>query len=165
MCLYILTLFLDKGRSSLVWLLPLLASLKVICSCSVPVSFFFWTSPSLTHLPSIFGAKTQEFEVPSRSPQPALRSVEDCQAHFPTRAFKTSSKGRPVPSWAVQVLCKGVIGFPHNPRNIGLSLFLSLPLFSTLSFPQDRPTPGQRPFAILDHATCNTPLKLAPRLR
>ena len=80
------------------------------------------------------------------SPQPALLSVEDCQSHFPSRAFKTSLRGCPVPSWAVQVLCKGFIGFPCNPRNIGLSL--SLPLFSTLSFPRDRKTPGQRAFAI-----------------
>ena len=37
--------------SSLIWLLPLLASLKVICSCKVLVLFFFWTSPSLTPFP------------------------------------------------------------------------------------------------------------------
>ena len=29
-------------------------------------------------------------------------------------------------SWTVQVLCKGFIGFPHNPRNTGLSLSLFL---------------------------------------
>ena len=29
------------------------ASLKVICSCTVPVSFFFQTSPSLTSLPTL----------------------------------------------------------------------------------------------------------------
>ena len=52
-CLYTLTLFLDKCSSSLIWQLPLLASLKVICSCKVPVSFF-WTSPSLTPLPYIY---------------------------------------------------------------------------------------------------------------
>ena len=44
------TLFLGYGSSSLIWLLPLLASLKVICSCKVAVSFFFQTSPSLTPL-------------------------------------------------------------------------------------------------------------------
>ena len=43
--------FLGLVHSSLIWLLPLLASLKVICSCKVPVSFFFQTSPSLTPLP------------------------------------------------------------------------------------------------------------------
>ena len=44
----ILTLFLDECSSSLIWLLPLLASLKMICSCRVPVSFFFWNLPTLT---------------------------------------------------------------------------------------------------------------------
>ena len=33
-----------------------------------------------------------------------LWSVEVCQAHFPARAFKTSSRERPVPLWAVQAL-------------------------------------------------------------
>ena len=69
---------------------------KVTCCCKEPLSFFFWTSPSPIPLPYIFGAETQEVEVPSRSPWPALRSVEACQARFPTRAFKTSSRGRPV---------------------------------------------------------------------
>ena len=53
-CLYILTLFLDKCNRLLMWLLPLLTSLKVISSCKVLVSFFFWTSPSLTPLPYSF---------------------------------------------------------------------------------------------------------------
>ena len=44
-------LLISWGSSSLIWLLPLLASLKVICSCKVPVSFLFWTSPSLTLSP------------------------------------------------------------------------------------------------------------------
>ena len=48
-----------------------------------------------------------------------------------------------LPEW-YEVQWKGFIGFPRNPRNTGFSL----PLFSTLSFPQDWPTPGQRPFAI-----------------
>ena len=51
-----------------------------------------------------------------------LQSVEAYRAHFLARAFKTSLRGRPVPSWAVQVLCMGFIGFPHNPRDIALSL-------------------------------------------
>ena len=52
-------------------------------------------------------------------------SLETCRAHFSARAFKTSLRGHPVPLWAVQVLCKGLIGFPHNPRDISLSLLLS----------------------------------------
>ena len=52
----------------------------------------------------------------------SLWSVEAGWAHFLARAFKTSLRGHPVPSWAVQVLSKGFIGFPHTPRNIGLSL-------------------------------------------
>ena len=30
--------------------------------------------------------------------------MEACQAHFPARAFKTSSRGCPVPPWVVQAL-------------------------------------------------------------
>ena len=33
-----------------------------------------------------------------------LWSVEACGTHFPAQAFKTSSRGHPVPSWAVQAL-------------------------------------------------------------
>ena len=54
------------------------------------------------------------------------RSMETYWAHFLTQAFKTSLRGRPVPSWAVQVLCMGFIGFPHNPRDTAVSLFFSL---------------------------------------
>ena len=45
--------FLGLLQQLTVWLLPLLTSLKVICSCSctVSVSFFLWTSPSLVPLP------------------------------------------------------------------------------------------------------------------
>ena len=53
-----------------------------------------------------------------------LRSVEAYQAHFLAQAFKTSLRGCHGPSWAVQVLCMGFIGFPHNLRDIALSLFL-----------------------------------------
>ena len=59
----------------------------------------------------------------------SLRNVEICQAHLLTQAFKTFLRGRPVPSWAVQVLCMGFIGFPHNPRDTALSLSFSLSLF------------------------------------
>ena len=52
-------------------------------------------------------------------------SVETYWAHSLTRAFKTFLRGCPVPSWAVQVLCMGFIGFPRNPRDTALSLFLS----------------------------------------
>ena len=48
--------------------------------------------------------------------------MEACRAHFPAQAFKTSSRGCPAHSWAVQVPCKGSTGFPCTPRNTGLSL-------------------------------------------
>ena len=67
--------------------------------------------------------------------------VETCQAHSLTRAFKTSLKGYPVPSWVVQVLCMGFIGFPHNPRDTALSLSLSL-LFPLFFFFIDSSAPG-----------------------
>ena len=55
-----------------------------------------------------------------------LQSVETYWAHFLARAFKTSLRGCPVPSWVVQVLCMGFIGFPRSPRDIALSLSFSL---------------------------------------
>ena len=122
----------------------------MICSCKVPGSFFFQTSPSLLPLPYIFGADAWEAEVPSysHSSRPALQSVETCWAHFPTRAFKTSSRGHPAPSWAVQALSVyGLYWFSMYPEEYW-PLFLSLPLFSPFSFSWDQPTPGQRPFAI-----------------
>ena len=73
----------------------------------------------------------------------SLRNVEICQAHLLTQAFKTFLRGRPVPSWAVQVLCMGFIGFPHNPRDTALSLSLSL--FFPLSFHWLRST---RPWSV-----------------
>ena len=62
-----------------------------------------------------------------------LWSVEACHAHFPARAFKTSSRGRPVPMWA---LSQGFIGSLRNPGNI--SLFLS---FTFLSSTPDHQVP------------------------
>ena len=53
----------------------------------------------------------------------SLWSVEACWAHFLAQAFKTSLRGRPVPSWAVQVLCVGFIGFLRNLRDTALSPF------------------------------------------
>ena len=50
--------------------------------------------------------------------------MEACRAHFLTRAFKTPLRGCPVPSWVVQVLYIGFIGFPRNQRGTVLSLFL-----------------------------------------
>ena len=65
---------------------------------------------------------------PSFYLQLLLQSMETYWAHFLTQAFKTSLRGHPVPSWVVQVLCMGFIGFPHNPRDIALSVFFSLSL-------------------------------------
>ena len=45
------TLLLGWCSSSLIWLLPIPASLRVICSWKSPVSVLFRTSPSLTPLP------------------------------------------------------------------------------------------------------------------
>ena len=56
----------------------------------------------------------------------SLQSMEACWTHFLTQAFKTSLRGHPVPSWDVQVLCMGFIGFPSNLRDTALSLSFSL---------------------------------------
>ena len=56
----------------------------------------------------------------------SLWSVEAYWAHFLHRAFKTSLRECPVPSWVVQVLCMGFIGIPHNPRDTARSLSFSL---------------------------------------
>ena len=71
--------------------------------------------------------------------------METCWAHFPTWAFKTSSRGCPAPLWAVQVLWEGFIGFPRTPRNIGLSLSS---FFLYTLFLWHQPIPGQKSFAI-----------------
>ena len=127
------------------WLLPLLASLKVICSHKVPVLFFFRTLPSLTPLTlHFFGARRLRFLLVLYGQLFGAWKPDELTFSPPVPGFQDLLERMPVPSWAVQVLCKGFIGFPGNQRNIGLSL----PLFSTLSFPQDWPSPGQRPFAI-----------------
>ena len=66
----------------------------------------------------------------------SLRSVEACHTHFLARAFMTSLRGRPVPSGAVQALCMGFIGFPHNSRDTALSLFFSF--FSSTLVPRSQ---------------------------
>ena len=63
--------------------------------------------------------------------QQVLWSVEAYRAHFLALAFKTSLRGCPVPSWVVQVLCMGFIGFPCDPGDIALSLSFSLFLFDS----------------------------------
>ena len=73
----------------------------------------------------------------------SCRSLETCWAHFLTQAFKTSLRGHPVPSWDVQVLCMGFIGFPSNLRDTALSL--SLCLLFPLSFCQLQST---RPWSV-----------------
>ena len=65
-----------------------------------------------------------------------LQSMETYWAHFLAQALKTSLRGRPVPSWAVQVPCMGFLGFPCNPRDTALSLFLSF--FSSTPVPRSR---------------------------
>ena len=52
-------------------------------------------------------------------------STEAYQAHFPALASKTSQdflRGRPAPTWAVQALSEGFIGFQNNPGNISFCL-------------------------------------------
>ena len=58
------------------------------------------------------------------------QNMETYWAHFLAQAFKTSLRGRSVPSWTVQVLCMGFIGSPRNPRYTALSLSLFLSFFS-----------------------------------
>ena len=61
-------------------------------------------------------------------------SAEACRAHFPARASKTSQdflRGCPEPTWAVQALSEGFIGFQGNPEHSSFFLsftFLSLTL-------------------------------------
>ena len=59
----------------------------------------------------------------------SLRSMEAYRAHILARAFKTSLRRHPVPSWVVQALWMGFIGFPRNSRDTALSLSFSLFLF------------------------------------
>ena len=61
-------------------------------------------------------------------------SAEACRALFPARASKTSQdflRGCPEPTWAVQALSEGFIGFQGNPEHSSFFLsftFLSLTL-------------------------------------
>ena len=59
-----------------------------------------------------------------------LWSVETRQAHSPVQAFKTSSRGHLVPSWAVQALFNGFIGSLRKPGNI--TFFLSFTFLSSI---------------------------------
>ena len=64
-------------------------------------------------------------------------SAEAYQAHFPALASKTSQdflRGRPAPTWAVQALSEGFIGFQNNPGNI--SFFLSFTFLSLTPYHQ-----------------------------
>ena len=139
----------------------------MICSCKVQclvnkILFFCQTAPSLTPLPYIFWCQNLRGWGSFSFSTATLWSMEGCRVHLPAQAFKTL-RGCPVPSWPVQALCEGFIGFPCNQRNTACSHALSLspslfpspspPLFSTLSFPQGRPTPGQRPFAVRPPST------------
>ena len=65
----------------------------------------------------------------SFSLQLILWSMETHRAHSPAWAFKTSSRGCPVPSWVVQALFKGFIGSLRKPGNI--SFFLSFTFLSS----------------------------------
>ena len=62
--------------------------------------------------------------------------MEAYQTHSLAWAFKTSLRGHPVPSWAVQILYMGFTGFPRNPRDTALSLFLSF--FSSTLVPRSQ---------------------------
>ena len=64
-------------------------------------------------------------------------SAEAYQAHFPALASKTSQdflRGRPAPTWAVQALSEGFIGFQNHPGNI--SFFLSFTFLSLTPYHQ-----------------------------
>ena len=90
-------------------------------------------------LPYIFGAETREVEVPSysHSPRPALGSVEACRAHFPAWAFKTSSRGCPVPREPYKP-CKRALLVFHIPWGILASLSLSSCFLYTVFWETDQ---------------------------
>lgn len=94
--------------------------------------------------------KPQEVEVPCHSPWPALQSVKACRAHFPPGLSRTPQEDALCLRERYKSCGRALLVF-HVTRGILASL--SLPLFSTLSFPQDQPTPGQRPFAIQPPST------------
>ena len=130
--------FLGLGSSSLIWLLPLLISLKVICSCKVPVSFFSQTSPSLTYIfwcRNLGGWGSFSFSTASSSESGSLPSSLSRPAFQDLLCLREQYKS-----------CFRALLVFHVPQGILFSL--SLPLFSTLSVPQDWPTLGQRALAI-----------------
>ena len=68
----------------------------------------------------------------------SLWSMEICQAHSLIWAFKTSLRGLTVPSWVVQILCIGFIGFPRNPGDTALTLS-PFPSFFSLTLVHQAP--------------------------
>ena len=76
------------------WLLPLLASLKVICSHKVPVLFFFRTLPSLTPLTlHFFGARRLRFLLVLYGQLFGAWKPDELTFSPPSQAFKTSLRG------------------------------------------------------------------------
>ena len=71
-------------------------------------SLYILTDRSLKHPCSTTGLGLHVFLSLSLSPPPSLRlilwNVETHRAHSPAWAFKTSLRGRSVPSWAMQAL-------------------------------------------------------------
>ena len=89
--------------------------------------------------------KPGRVEIPSRSPQPALLSVEACRrAHFPPGLSRPPQEDALYLCERYKSCVRSLLVF-HVTRGILVSLSSS---FSTFSFPRDQPTPGQRPFAI-----------------
>ena len=101
-------------------------------------SLYILTEKSLKHLCSIRAWVPMSFSL-SLSPRLILWSAETRLAHSPTRASKTLSRRRPVPSlpregtWCLSERCKlcvkSFIGYLRKPGNI--SLFLSFTFLSS----------------------------------
>ena len=129
------TLFLNKCSSSLILLLPLLASLKVICSVKRHShSSESRISASLTPYPTFFSDKARKLSLLLILHSQLFRTWKPAELTFLPRL------SRPPQEDALRIheqykSCVRALLVFHVPKGILVSL--SLPLFSTLSFPQD----------------------------
>ena len=153
-------IYLQKCSSLLIWLLPLLASLKVIYSCRVPVSFFFWTLPTLTTYLTFLVPKTGRLRFLLLFHGQLFRTWKPDELTF-LPGISRPSREDALCFHEQYKFCVMALFSPRTLRNTGLSVFL----FSLHSFLRETDQLQDRGLLPFDHFTCNTPFKLAPKLR
>ena len=110
------------------------------------VLFFFQTLPSVTPLPYIFWCwNPRRLRFLAILHGQLFRVWKPAELTFPPGLSRTPQEDALCLRERYKSCGRALLVFHVT---WGISASLSLPLFSTLSFPRDEPTPGQRPFAI-----------------